>query len=79
MIMKAKKPQICNFGMFKTQENQWCRFSPKDGILDTEESQWRSSNLKGGDLGELIVQMREGNGNPLQYSCQEGPMDGGVW
>ena len=22
---------------------------------------------------------REGNGNPLQYSCQEGPMDGGAW
>ena len=21
----------------------------------------------------------EGNGNPLQYSCQENPMDGGVW
>ena len=22
---------------------------------------------------------REGNGNPLQYSCLENPMDGGVW
>ena len=21
----------------------------------------------------------EGNGNPLQYSCQEYPMDGGAW
>ena len=21
----------------------------------------------------------EGNGNPLQYSCLENPMDGGVW
>ena len=21
----------------------------------------------------------EGNGNPLQYSCQENPMDGGTW
>ena len=21
----------------------------------------------------------EGNGNPLQYSCLEDPMDGGVW
>ena len=21
----------------------------------------------------------EGNGNPLQYSCQENPMDGGAW
>ena len=22
---------------------------------------------------------REGNGNPLQYSCPENPMDGGAW
>ena len=22
---------------------------------------------------------REGNGNPLQYSCMENPMDGGAW
>ena len=22
---------------------------------------------------------REGNGNPLQYSCQGNPMDGGAW
>ena len=22
---------------------------------------------------------REGNGNPLQYSCQENPMDRGTW
>ena len=21
----------------------------------------------------------EGNGNPLQYSCEENPMDGGAW
>ena len=23
--------------------------------------------------------MGEGNGNPLQYSCLENPMDGGAW
>ena len=23
--------------------------------------------------------VREGNGTPLQYSCLENPMDGGVW
>jgi len=22
---------------------------------------------------------REGNGNPLQYSCLKNPMDGGAW
>ena len=32
---------------------------------------------------DLIPQLEEppgeGNGNPLQYSCLENPMDGGVW
>ena len=35
-----------------------------------------------GDLGSipgLGKSPGEGNGNPLQYSCLENPMDGGVW
>ena len=27
----------------------------------------------------LILRLGEGNGNPLQYSCLENPMDGGAW
>ena len=27
----------------------------------------------------LYSKFREGNGNPLQYSCLENPMDGGAW
>ena len=35
-----------------------------------------------GDLGSIPGSGRspgEENGNPLQYSCLENPMDGGVW
>ena len=35
-----------------------------------------------GDSGSIPGSGRspgEGNGNPLQYSCLENPMDGGVW
>ena len=35
-----------------------------------------------GDLGSIAGSGRspeEGNGNPLQYSCLENPMDGGAW
>ena len=28
---------------------------------------------------ELLEHFGEGNGNPLQYSCLENPMDGGAW
>ena len=27
----------------------------------------------------MYMYTREGNGTPLQYSCLENPMDGGVW
>ena len=27
----------------------------------------------------LAIVIGEGNGNPLQYSCLENPMDGGAW
>ena len=27
----------------------------------------------------LVKAIREGNGNPLQYSCLENPMDRGAW
>ena len=30
-------------------------------------------------LYNLIAFLGEGNGNPLQYSCLENPMDGGAW
>ena len=35
-----------------------------------------------GDLGSILELGRssgEGNGNPLQYSCLENPMDRGAW
>ena len=38
--------------------------------------------LTKGDLGSIPGLGRspgEGNGNPLQYSCPENPMDGGAW
>ena len=30
-------------------------------------------------LGGSKINVREGNSNPLQYSCLENPMDGGAW
>ena len=40
------------------------------------------SAYNAGDLGLIPGSGRspgEGNGNPLQYSCLENPMDGGAW
>ena len=45
-------------------------------------SDGKSSVYNVGDLGSIPGLGRfpgEGNGNPLQYSCLENPMDGGAW
>ena len=45
-------------------------------------SEVKASACKGGDLGSIPGLGRspgEGNGNPLQYSCLQNPVDGGAW
>ena len=45
-------------------------------------SEVKASACNEGDLGLIPGSGRspgEGNGNPLQYSCLENPMDGGTW
>jgi len=42
----------------------------------------KASAYNTGDLGSISgsgSSPGEGNGNPLQYSCLENPMDGGAW
>ena len=44
-------------------------------------SEGKGSAYSAGDLGSIPGSGRssgEGNGNPLQYSCLENPMDGGA-
>ena len=45
-------------------------------------SEDKASAGKAGDLGSILGLGRSpgvGNGNPLQYSCLEDPMDRGAW
>ena len=39
----------------------------------------RGGGLGEGELDKGSQKVGEGNGNPLQYSCLENPMDEGVW
>ena len=42
----------------------------------------KASAYNAGDLGLIPgsgISSGEGNGNPVQYSCLENPMDGGAW
>ena len=53
------------------------RFTNFPGGSDSKASAYNA-----GDPGSIPGSGRspeEGNGTPLQYSCLENPMDGGVW
>ena len=51
----------------------------------TRSSVGKASASNAGDTGNAVLlagserSPGEGNGNPLQYSCQENPMDRGAW
>ena len=47
------------------------------GSSDGKASAYNVENL--GSVPGLERSSGEGNGNPLQYSCLENPMDGGAW
>ena len=46
-----------------------------------ELSDMKNFPVNAGDLGSIpgLGRSGEGNGNPLQYSCLENPMDGEAW
>ena len=50
--------------------------------MDSGGSDRKASAYSVGDTGSIPGSGRssgEGNGNPLQYSCLENPVDGGAW
>ena len=59
---------------------QWAFF--KGFINFPGDSDGKESACNAGDLGSIPRLGRstgEGNGNPLQFSCLENPMDRGAW
>ena len=58
-------------------EHLWAKWQGFPGGLEV-----KVSACNAGDLGSIPGSGRfpgEGNGNPLQYSCLENPMDRGAW
>ena len=47
------------------------------GGSEVKASAWNAGDL--GSIPELGRSPGEGNGNPLQYSCLENPMEGEAW
>ena len=73
--LKSKGLQHCSSKASILQH--WAFFS-----TELSGSDGKASAYNAGDLGSIPGSERspgEGNGNPLQYSCLENPMDGGAW
>ena len=51
----------------------------KEGFLDGSDSKESACNADLGSKSGLESSSGEGNGDPLQYSCLETPMDRGAW
>ena len=64
---KGEFDKIINFTNLKLVES-------KDITLPTEVHTVRAMVFP-----IVIYRCREGNGNPLQYSCLDNPMEGGAW
>ena len=57
-------------------------FNNKYFIALIDRASGKESSCSAGDLGSIPGSERspgEGNGNPLQYSCLEKPVDRGAW
>ena len=58
------------------------QYVPKPPMGFPGGSEVKASACNAGDPGSILGSGRspgEGNGNPLQYSCLENPMDRGAW
>ena len=63
-------------------KNKWKEIIPTTKSIFPGGSEVKASASNVGDQGLIPGSGRstgEGNGNPLQYSCLENPMDGGAW
>ena len=70
------------FFFFWLSAEKWSDYVKKRESLFPGGSDSKASAYNVGDRGSVPGSGRspgEGNGNPLQYSCLENPMDGGAW
>ena len=67
---------------FEVESNTVMKRSPFVSLYFPGGSDGEASACNAGDLGSIPGSGRysgEGNGNSIQYSCLENPMDGGAW
>ena len=89
--MDCSPPGLSVYGILQTGILEWVAMpssrgssQPRDQTCVLHLLRWQSGSLPLVPAGKPLldatsVQIREGNGNPLQYFCLENPMDRGAW
>ena len=62
-------------GIFQARVLEWGAIA--FSMMKLQYLMQRADSLENTHL--VVKKSGEGNGNPLQYSCLENPMDGGAW
>ena len=84
-VIQCRSHHIVSIYLFISQTRTTISFFTPIVFSTAELSSWlygKESTRQVGDTGLISGLGRspgEGNGNPLQYSCLENPMDRGVW
>ena len=77
MYTLGKSTQQINTKLCSLVAQRVKRLPTMRGFPDGSEVKASAWNAE--DPGSIGRSPGEGNGNPLQYSCLENPMDGGAW
>ena len=75
--MKVTSPHGWSFPVVKGPCLDWSSVNIVPGVSEVKVS--ASNAADPGLIPESGKSPGEGNGNPLQYSCLENPMDGEAW
>ena len=67
---------VLNMQTYRDRKISGCQWLGGEGMM-REANEFRVS--LGSDENVLELDTVAGNGNPLQYSCLENPMDRGAW
>jgi len=69
--------ELLGFTLEVPYPRKFCSVAPFLGGSDRKASAYNAGDP--GSIPGLRRSPGKGNGNPLQYSCLENPIDGGIW